>query len=61
MKVINDSKSLQYIRRMRNLRKHNYAIDYLEYLRGDRNEPNRGKLSYMAAQAVRTELHELER
>jgi len=59
MTVEIDSKALQYICRIRNLKKHNYAIDYLAYLRGHQPEPNRGTLSYMAAQAVRTQLHKL--
>lgn|SRR5579864_618361 len=51
-------KAGQYIRRIRNGQKKQYARAYLHYvLRGRQGtEPDRGTLSYMAAQAVRMEL-----
>jgi hypothetical protein len=46
-----------YIRRIRNKHKQAYAWAYLAYMDGVRDtEPERGDLSYMAAQAVRHEL-----
>lgn len=43
----------QYIRCIRSKDKRNYAMSYLAFLRGKTPEPSHGKLSYMAAQAVR--------
>lgn len=46
-----------YIRAIRNTAKRQYAIAYRYFLTdGTNEEPDRGKLSYMAAQAVRLEL-----
>jgi hypothetical protein len=56
----------RYALRIRNFDKREYAIQYLEYLRGHRDEPTEPReLSCMGAQAVRMNLfgifHPLER
>ena len=64
MKNTTDSPELQYISRIHNLGKHNYAIEFLYFLRGWRDtEPSYKdyNLSYMAGQAVRTELYSLNK
>ena len=53
-----------YIRRIRNANKRAYALAYYSWLMRDpaheeQDPPERGKLSYMAAQAVRMELVEM--
>jgi hypothetical protein len=48
-----------YISRIRNTKKRQYAFAYLEFLLGKTSEPERGELSYMAAQAVRINLHDI--
>lgn len=46
-----------YLRRIKNVRKRDYARVYLDYLlTACATEPARGELSAMAAQAVRIEL-----
>lgn len=51
-----------YITAIRNPRKRVYAQDYAMYLlHGGQIEPERGELSYMAAQAVRMTLADLTR
>jgi hypothetical protein len=55
----------RYVRRIRNAQKRSYADAYARYLLGERDEPTRvivqseAGLSYMAAQAVRLELHDM--
>jgi hypothetical protein len=49
----------KYIRRIRNKEKRAYAQIYLRFLCGQQPEPDRGKVSYMAAQAIRIELHSI--
>ncbi len=48
----------QYVRRIRNAQKKEYAHAYLSYILGGKRgkEPERGTLSCMAAQAVRMQL-----
>lgn len=48
-----------YIGAIRNHAKRRYAEEYLDYLAGNRAEPDSGTLSYMGAQAVRNRLREL--
>jgi hypothetical protein len=51
-----------YIKSLRSAAKRAYAKEYLEFLKAgepEGKEPGRGTLSYMAAQAVRLQLHEL--
>jgi hypothetical protein len=45
-----------YVKRIRNAAKRQYAGRYLDYLMGNAPEPDR-ECSYMAAQAVRFDLH----
>jgi hypothetical protein len=61
MNKIAEEKINKYIRAIRNDEKKKYALCYLDYLRGDQvNEPcHDNTLSYMGAQAVRMNLHEL--
>ena len=55
--------TLTYIKRIRNPHKQRYAMDYAVYIQEQCRipEPDTSSynISYMAAQAVRTELHEL--
>ena len=55
------SEALKYIRHLRNLGKKDYATRYAHWLLQEAQgaEPQRGKLSEMAAQAVRTELDKM--
>jgi hypothetical protein len=48
-----------YVKKIRNAAKKEYAVNYLNYLKGKGDEPESGNLSYMAAQAVRMRLQEL--
>jgi hypothetical protein len=50
----------QYIRRIRNALKREYAWQYLAYLLGNRTEPDGPtEIAYMARQGVRLQLQEL--
>lgn len=50
----------RYIKRIRNMQKREYAIQYLEYLRAyRRDDPEPDGISLMAAQGVRLQLHKL--
>ena len=55
------SKYTRYIRSLRNADKKQYAIEYAQWLeRGAQGqEPDRGRLSVMAAQAVRMNIREI--
>lgn len=54
-------KAGQYIRRIRNVQKKQYARAYLNYVLTGRQgaEPDRSPLSFMAAQAVHMELNSI--
>jgi hypothetical protein len=54
-----ESAAVKYVGRIRNPKKRAYALSYLRFLNGLGPEPDRGQLSYMAAQAVRIELAQL--
>ena len=55
-------KCLQYVSRIRNPLKRAYALRYLQWRRnGEQGEsPDRGALSYMAAQAVEMSINQIE-
>jgi hypothetical protein len=48
--------ALAYVRSLRSASKRAYAVAYLAYMQHGGEEPGRGDLSYMAAQAVRLRL-----
>jgi hypothetical protein len=51
----------RYLNLIRNADKRRYGFAYLAWMRNHAigHEPERGRLSYMAAQAVRMQLHEI--
>jgi hypothetical protein len=49
----------RYIRRIRNLKKRQYAQQYARYLLSLTEEPTRGELSVMGAQAVQIQLRKI--
>jgi len=53
------TKEIEYLSRIKNKAKRHYASLYFDYLHCGGTEPNRGELSYMAAQSVRINLNEL--
>lgn len=53
------SEALMYVKRIRNESKKAYGLAYLKALAGHFEEPERGELSVMGAQAVRMELYRI--
>lgn len=54
-----NSETAKYIKGIRNAEKKQYAKDYYKYLHERKGEPPETNLSYMAAQAVRMNIEEL--